>query len=59
MTKKIIIEINGGVVGAVYTDLDVEIILVDWDNIAAGGEKQERITAQPLEPIEAILQEQE
>jgi hypothetical protein len=39
MTNQIIIEIMGGVLTEVYTDIKhCKVILIDWDNIYSGGE---------------------
>lgn len=32
----VVVEVSGGVVQQVYTDLPANVILVDWDNIEAG-----------------------
>jgi hypothetical protein len=38
MKKRIVIECSGGVVTSVYSgERDIEVLLVDWDNIEAGG----------------------
>ena len=44
---KIFIEVRGGLVSAVYTDINsqAEVVLVDYDNIEAGDEE-------PCQPIE-------
>lgn len=34
--QQVVIDVSGGVVQAVFTDADVTVILVDWDNISAG-----------------------
>lgn len=36
MIAKIVIEIVGGNLQNVYSDLPLEVLLIDWDNIAAG-----------------------
>jgi len=33
---EVVIEVSGGVVQAVYTNRDIKVILVDWDNIEQG-----------------------
>ena len=42
MKHKIVCVIEGGVLQGVYSDwydsLDLEVILVDWDNISAGDD---------------------
>jgi len=43
---KIYVEVRGGVVDAVYTDIDAraEVVLVDYDNIEAGDAEPEQPT---------------
>lgn len=38
--SRVVIEVDGGVVINVSTDLDIEVILVDWDNINDGDEAE-------------------
>ncbi len=42
---KIVVEVWGGVVQAVYASAPVYVRIVDWDNIKAGGPKPDRATA--------------
>ena len=43
---KIYIEVSGGIVQSVYTDIDAraEVVLVDYDNIEAGDTAPEQPT---------------
>jgi hypothetical protein len=57
---KIIVEINGGTLVGVYTDVaGARVQLVDWDNIAVGGAVLEEIKTEKLATIEMLLAEQE
>jgi hypothetical protein len=57
---KIIVEINGGTLVGVYTDVTgAEVQLVDWDNISVGGAVLEEIKTEKLATIEMLLAEQE
>ena len=38
--SRLIIEIRGGLLASVVTDAPIEIVVVDWDAIKAGGEMQ-------------------
>jgi hypothetical protein len=41
MTTKILIDVQGGLVQAVFSNNpDVEIALIDWDNIKQGGDTE-------------------
>jgi len=40
MKTKIVIECSGGVVTSVYSNSDVEITLLDWDEVEEGGEAE-------------------
>lgn len=43
---KIFIEVRGGIVQNVYTDIDsqAEVVMVDYDNIEAGDDEPEQPT---------------
>ena len=53
----VVIEVSGGVVQAVYTDAEVDVVLVDWDNIregdSAGGHPTHRMADMPDETAAA------
>jgi len=40
MTTKILIDVQGGLVQAVFSNEPVEVCLIDWDNIKEGGETE-------------------
>ncbi len=42
-TAKVLIEVSGGIVQAVYADAPIEVCLVDWDNITTGDPRPEQI----------------
>lgn len=48
--QRIVIEISGGNLQAVYTDAAVEVVLVDWDNIKQGGTGV-RVAHEPLRRV--------
>ena len=41
MKTKLVIECSGGVVTAVYSNKDVEVTLVDWDDLNEGDKPHE------------------
>ena len=53
MKQKLILEISGGVLVGVYTDMNLDIILYDYDNMYAGDTKQ-IIEAAPLHRFKEI-----
>jgi len=50
--NKIIIEISGGVCSSVTTNVPVEVMFVDWDDIKEGGKPHEW----NLTPVEGDLE---
>lgn len=57
MKTKLVIECSGGVVTAVYSNRDVDITLVDWDDIDEGDQPVDLgalpLVAMPAETREA------
>lgn len=47
----VVVEVAGGAVAAVYADLPIECILIDWDNIKEGGHP-EPMPPNPLSDME-------
>jgi hypothetical protein len=58
MKAKLVIECSGGVVTAVYSDKDLEVTLVDWDEVSEGDFPVElpvaSLLAMPEETRDAI-----
>jgi hypothetical protein len=54
---KIIIEVEGGCVQAVYCDGEAETIIVDFDNMAAGPLETEPLPAEDSEIMRFIAEE--
>ena len=61
MKAKLVIECSGGVVTAVYSNKDVEVTLVDWDDLNEGDKPYEipvsSLQALPDETRHAIEQQ--